>query len=81
LSANNKEAQRHKTSKKEWDNMRVLIARDLADAGTTGLSADGDSRLLATLHSRRGVARQHANPYKEFRNANRLAESVLFKFL
>jgi len=29
----NKEAQRHKTSKKELDNMRALIARDLADAG------------------------------------------------
>ena len=27
-----KEAQRHKTSKKELDNMRALIARDLADA-------------------------------------------------
>jgi hypothetical protein len=31
----NKEAQRHKTSKKELDNMRALIARDLADAGIT----------------------------------------------
>ena len=30
----NKEAQKHKTSKKELDNMRALIARDLADAGT-----------------------------------------------
>jgi hypothetical protein len=39
LSAN-KEAQRHKTSKNELDNMRALIARDLADAGITGLSAD-----------------------------------------
>jgi N-acyl-D-aspartate/D-glutamate deacylase len=36
----NKEAQRHKTSKKELDNMRALIARDLADAGLAGLSAD-----------------------------------------
>ncbi len=29
----NREAQKHKTSKKELDNMRALIARDLADAG------------------------------------------------
>jgi hypothetical protein len=36
----NKEAQKHKTSKKELDNMRALIARDLADAGIAGLSAD-----------------------------------------
>jgi hypothetical protein len=36
----NKEAERHKTSKKELDNMRALIARDLADAGLAGLSAD-----------------------------------------
>jgi hypothetical protein len=35
----NKEAQRHKTSKKELDSMRALIARDLADAGIAGLSA------------------------------------------
>jgi hypothetical protein len=34
----NKEAQRHKTSKKELDNMRALIARDLADASLAGLS-------------------------------------------
>ena len=34
----NKEAQKHKTSKKELDNMRALIARDLADAGIAGLS-------------------------------------------
>ena len=30
----NKEAQKHKTSKKELDNMRALIARDLADAAS-----------------------------------------------
>jgi hypothetical protein len=35
-----KEAQKHKTSKKELDNMRALIARDLADAAIAGLSAD-----------------------------------------
>ena len=35
-----KEAQKHKTSKKELDNMRALIARDLADAALAGLSAD-----------------------------------------
>jgi len=32
----NKEAQKHKTSKKELDNMRALIARDLADASLAG---------------------------------------------
>ena len=35
-----REAQKHKTSKKELDNLRVLIARDLADAAIAGLSAD-----------------------------------------
>ena len=34
------EAQKRKTSKKELDNMRALIARDLADASIAGLSAD-----------------------------------------
>ena len=32
----NKEAEKHKTSKKELDNMRALIARDLADASLAG---------------------------------------------
>ena len=44
----NKEAERHKTSKKELDNMRALIARDLADAGIAGLSAD---RRFATAYN------------------------------
>jgi N-acyl-D-aspartate/D-glutamate deacylase len=47
LLANN-EAQKHKTSKKELDNMRALIARDLADAGISGLSAD---RRFATAYN------------------------------
>jgi hypothetical protein len=51
----NKEAQRHKTSKKELDNMRALIARDLADAGIAGLSAD---RRFATAYN---AALQAAN--------------------
>ena len=51
----NKEAQRHKTSKKELDNMRELIARDLADAGIVGLSAD---RRFATAYN---AALQAAN--------------------
>ena len=45
----NKEAQKHKTSKKELDNMRALIARDLADAAIAGLSSDRGSPLLTTL--------------------------------
>jgi predicted nucleotidyltransferase len=34
------DVQRHRTSKKELDDMRALVARDLADAGIAGLSAD-----------------------------------------
>jgi hypothetical protein len=48
----NKEAQNHKTSKKGPDNMRALIARDLADAGIAGLSAD---RRFATAHTYKGL--------------------------
>lgn len=44
----NKDAQKHKTSKKELDNMRALIARDLADASLAGLSAD---RRFATAYN------------------------------
>ena len=51
----NKEAQKHKTSKKELDNMRALIARDLTDAGLAGLSAD---RRFATAYN---AALQAAN--------------------
>ncbi len=54
LLANN-EAQKHKTSKKELDNMRALIARDLADASLGGLSAD---RRFATAYN---AALQAAN--------------------
>jgi hypothetical protein len=51
----NKEAQKHKASKKELDNMRALIARDLADASLAGLSAD---RRFATAYN---AALQAAN--------------------
>ena len=51
----NKDAQKHKTSKKELDNMRALIARDLADASLVGLSAD---RRFATAYN---AALQAAN--------------------
>ena len=51
----NKEAQKHKTSKKELDNMRALIARDLADAAIAGLSSD---RRFATAYN---AALQAAN--------------------
>ena len=50
-----KEAQKHKASKKELDNMRALIARDLADASLAGLSAD---RRFATAYN---AALQAAN--------------------
>ena len=39
LLANN-EVQRHKTSKKELDRLRAVIARDMADASLDGVSAD-----------------------------------------
>jgi hypothetical protein len=44
----NKEAQKHKTSKKELNNVPALIARDLADAATAGFSAD---RRFATAYN------------------------------
>ena len=50
-----KDAQRHKTSRKELDNMRSLIARDLSDAAVAGLSAD---RRFATAYN---AALQAAN--------------------
>lgn len=43
-----KEVQKHRTSKNELDNMRALIARDLADAAVDGLSAD---RSFATAYN------------------------------
>ena len=49
------EAQRHKTCGKELDNIRALIARDLADAAIAGLSAD---RRFATAYN---AALQAAN--------------------
>jgi hypothetical protein len=48
----NKDAQKHKTSKKELDNMRALIARDLTDASLAGLSADRGSQLPTTQRSK-----------------------------
>lgn len=51
----NKEAQQHVTSPRELDNMRQLIARDLADAALPGLSAD---RKFATAYN---AALQAAN--------------------
>ena len=51
----NKDAQKHTTSKPELDNMRELIARDLADAALAGLSAD---RRFATAYN---AALQAAN--------------------
>jgi hypothetical protein len=42
------DVQRHRTSKNELDDIRALIARDLADASVAGLSAD---RRFATAHN------------------------------
>ena len=51
----NKEAERHKTSQKELDNMRALIAHHLADAAIASLSA---VRRFATAYN---AALQAAN--------------------
>jgi hypothetical protein len=42
------DVQRHRTSKRELDEMRALVARDLADAQVPGLSAD---RRFATAYN------------------------------
>ena len=42
------EVKRHKTSKKELDGLRAVIARDLADASLDGVSAD---RRFATAYN------------------------------
>jgi uncharacterized protein (UPF0332 family) len=47
LLANN-EVKQHKTSKKELDSIRAVIARDLADASVKGVSAD---RRFATAYN------------------------------
>lgn len=47
LSADH-DVQRHRTSKKELDDLRELIARDLADAALTELSSD---RAFATAYN------------------------------
>ena len=44
----NHDVQRHQTSKKELDDMRALVARDLADSNVAGLSAD---RRFATAYN------------------------------
>jgi hypothetical protein len=44
----NKDAQKHTTSKRELDNLRELIVRDLADAAVARLSAD---RRLAIAYN------------------------------
>jgi hypothetical protein len=44
----NRDVQSHRTSKRELDDIRALIARDLADAGVTAVSAD---RRFATAYN------------------------------
>lgn len=44
----NHDVQRHQTSKQEIDDLRALVARDLADAKVSGLSAD---RRFATAYN------------------------------
>ena len=47
-----KDAQKHKTSKKELDNMRALIARYLADRAFAAFRQTRVSQLLTMLHSK-----------------------------
>lgn len=44
----NRDVQRHRTSKRELDDMRALVARDLSDAMVAGLS---DDRRFATAYN------------------------------
>ena len=53
----NKEAQKHKASKKELDNMRALIAATSQTRVLLAFQQIGDSRLPITLHSRRRIWR------------------------
>lgn len=48
------EVKAHRTSKQELDNIRALVARDMADASLPGLSAAANSLLLITRLSRQG---------------------------
>src|SRR5262249_48808970 len=50
-----RDVQRHRTSKREFDDMRALVARDLADVQVAALSAD---RRFATAYN---AALQTAN--------------------
>ena len=43
-----RDVQRHRTSKKELDDIRALIARDLADAGVTAFRLIGGSLRRTT---------------------------------
>jgi hypothetical protein len=43
------EVQRHKTSKKELDKLRAVIARDFADASLDGVSAGSGGRTRRLL--------------------------------
>jgi hypothetical protein len=47
------DVQPHRTSKKELDDMRALVARDLTDAGIAGLSED---RRFATVSFAKTIA-------------------------
>ena len=63
----NREAQGHKTSKKELDNMRALIALDLADASLAGLSADRKvGHYRVSLESTKRVLGKTAHKYADY---------------
>ena len=65
----NKEAQKHKTSKKELDNMRALIALHLAGASLAGLSAD---RRFATAYNSALQAANMAIACAGYRNVSQV---------
>ena len=77
-----KDAQKHATSKAELDNMRELIARDLADVGVAGLSSD---RRFATAYNVAATGCQHGDSvcglphYSEVRPSQNLIRERAFR--
>jgi hypothetical protein len=58
------DVQRHQTSKRELDDIRALIARDLADAAVAGVSAD---RRFATAYNAALLTAHMAIAYAGYR--------------
>lgn len=61
-----RDVQRHRTSKKELDDIRALVARDLADANVAALSAD---RRFATAYNAALLTAHMAGALDDLRQA------------